>query len=152
MVIDVVWYWLAATLPILAVAFAAFGIWLGVRIFNRRERWAKRLAVGIACLPILYALGFGPACWLIAYIGVAPPQPNPPTRAVDWIGLVYAPCGQISRHAGEHGWPAFIEHSIGWYAGVAIPKGKRVLIPLSPSMWIHVTPPATNPDAPPDTD
>jgi hypothetical protein len=28
-------------LPTLAAIFAAFCVWLGVRIFNRRERWAK---------------------------------------------------------------------------------------------------------------
>jgi hypothetical protein len=40
---------------VLGVAFAAFYIWLGVRIFNRRERWAIELAIG---LPIaLFAVG-----------------------------------------------------------------------------------------------
>jgi hypothetical protein len=32
-------------LPVLGLAYAAFWIWLGVRIFNRRERWAIRTAV-----------------------------------------------------------------------------------------------------------
>jgi hypothetical protein len=52
----------------LSVAVAAFCVWLGVRIYNRRERWAKRMAVGLAiCLPAFYVLSFGPACWLISY-------------------------------------------------------------------------------------
>ena len=52
-------------LPVLAVAFAAFCVWLGVRIVNRRERWAKwTLAGTIIGVPILYMLGFGPICWL----------------------------------------------------------------------------------------
>jgi hypothetical protein len=54
-------------LPALAVAFAAFCVWLAVRIFNRRERWAKRTTVAVvAALPILYLASFGPACWWMA--------------------------------------------------------------------------------------
>jgi len=51
-------------LQTLGVAFAAFCVWLAVRIVNRRERWAKwRLSVVVA-LPVLYLASFGPACWL----------------------------------------------------------------------------------------
>lgn len=50
--------------PALAVAFAAFCVWLGVRIVNRRERWAKWMAAVVVALPVLYVLSFGPACWL----------------------------------------------------------------------------------------
>jgi hypothetical protein len=50
-------------LPTLASAFAAFCVWLGVRIFNRRERWAKWTAVGMVVM-LVYPLGFGPACWI----------------------------------------------------------------------------------------
>jgi hypothetical protein len=35
-------------LPVLGIAFAAFCVWLTVRIVNRHERWAKRLALGVA--------------------------------------------------------------------------------------------------------
>jgi len=52
-------------LPALAVAMAAFCLWLGVRIVNRRERWAKRLFATIIGVPLLYVLSFGPACWLV---------------------------------------------------------------------------------------
>ncbi len=51
-------------LPVLAVTFAAFCVWLAVRIVNRRERWAKWTAVALlAGSPLLYPLSFGPACW-----------------------------------------------------------------------------------------
>jgi hypothetical protein len=61
---------MALVIAIFGVAFAAFGIWLGVRIFNRRERWAKRTAVGIVvALPVLYVGSFGPMCWIIAADG-----------------------------------------------------------------------------------
>lgn len=39
-------------LPTLAVAFAAFCVWLAVRIVNRRETWAKwTLAIAILIAP-----------------------------------------------------------------------------------------------------
>jgi hypothetical protein len=59
-------------LPVLAVAFVAFCIWLGVRIYNRRERWAKWMAVGVALLPVLYVAGFGPVGWLVGRQCVTP--------------------------------------------------------------------------------
>src|SRR5437868_6452046 len=49
---------------ILAVAVAAFCVWLTVRIVNRRERWAK-WTLAAAALPVLYVLSFGPACWAV---------------------------------------------------------------------------------------
>lgn len=43
-------------LPTLAVALAAFCVWLTVRIVNRRERWAKwALAIALA-LAALFTL------------------------------------------------------------------------------------------------
>jgi hypothetical protein len=51
-------------LPALAVAFAAFCVWLTVRIVNRREQWAKRTLAGLIGLPVLYFASFGPICWL----------------------------------------------------------------------------------------
>jgi hypothetical protein len=50
-------------LATLAIAFAAFCIWLIVRIVNRRERWAKWAAVAVGLL-LLYVASFGPACWI----------------------------------------------------------------------------------------
>jgi hypothetical protein len=52
-------------LPALAVAFAAFCVWLGVRIVNRREKWAKWTLALTVALPVLYVGSFGPACRLI---------------------------------------------------------------------------------------
>jgi hypothetical protein len=51
-------------LQALAIALAAFSIWLAVRIVNRRERWAKWTAVGLVVLLLAYPLSFGPVCWL----------------------------------------------------------------------------------------
>jgi glucan phosphoethanolaminetransferase (alkaline phosphatase superfamily) len=52
-------------LPTLAVAFAAFCVWLTVRIVNRRERWAKRTAVVTAAiLTICYPGSVVAIVWL----------------------------------------------------------------------------------------
>lgn len=48
-------------LPIFGLIFAAFCVWLAVRIVNRRERWAKWTLATIVGLPVLYAASFGPA-------------------------------------------------------------------------------------------
>ena len=50
-------------LSIFGVAFAAFCVWLTVRIVNRRELWAKwTLALTIF---VTYPLSFGPACRML---------------------------------------------------------------------------------------
>jgi hypothetical protein len=57
---------MAIALAISGVAFAAICMWLTVRIINRKERWAKWMAVAVAGVPVLYVASIGPAYWLIA--------------------------------------------------------------------------------------
>lgn len=75
-------------LPALAIAFAAFVVWLTVRIINRRERWAKWMFVTTVGLPVLYVVSFGPACWIVS--------------RVNWgdsvIPVVYRPIIQVMQH------------------------------------------------------
>jgi len=54
----------ALVISALLVALLAVGVWLAVRVINRRERWAKWSLATLACLPVLYVVSFGPACWL----------------------------------------------------------------------------------------
>ena len=61
-----------------ALAFAAFCIWLMVRIINRQERWAKWTAVLLVVLAG-YPLSFVPAIWIHPYL------PDPAQDAVRWI-------------------------------------------------------------------
>ena len=49
----------------LALVLAVFCVWLAVRIVNRKERWAKWLAVGLAIALLVYPLSFGPVTWLM---------------------------------------------------------------------------------------
>jgi hypothetical protein len=41
-------------------SFAAFSIWLTVRIINRRERWAMWTLAVVVGMPVLYVASFGP--------------------------------------------------------------------------------------------
>ena len=50
-------------LSTLAVAFAAFCVWLTVRIVNRRERWEMWMLAAVVGLPLFYVASAGPACW-----------------------------------------------------------------------------------------
>ncbi|HEY2250726.1 MAG TPA: hypothetical protein VGH74_06680 [Planctomycetaceae bacterium] len=54
-------------LTALAVAFAAFCVWLTVRIVNRRERWAKWTLAVIVGVPVLYVASIGPAWRIYAH-------------------------------------------------------------------------------------
>jgi len=54
-------------LTILAIVYVPLVVWLGVRIVNLRERWAKRLAVFLVVATVLYPLSIGPACWISSH-------------------------------------------------------------------------------------
>src|SRR5690349_19586030 len=81
-------------LPALALAFAAFCVWLAVRIINRRERWAKWTAAVIAP-PLLYLLSFGPACWIIAGPWPRDYERGRVLAGPDWFVIVYDPIGRL---------------------------------------------------------
>ncbi len=54
----------------MGVVVAAFCIWIGVRLVNRRERWAKRTTVSLSVsFPVLYVLNIGPAAKLAQSTG-----------------------------------------------------------------------------------
>jgi hypothetical protein len=56
------WCWGQFGLPALALAISASSIWLGVRIINRRERWAVSVLAGaIVVVFAVYPLSIGPA-------------------------------------------------------------------------------------------
>jgi len=56
-------------LPTLAVTFAAFCVWLTVRIVGRRERWAKWTLGSIAVVLVLYPLSLPPISLILTKIG-----------------------------------------------------------------------------------
>lgn len=92
--------------PTLGVAFAAVCVWLGIRIVNRRERWAKRLFVGLAVMPALYVLSFGPACWF-ARSSLLPFEKM--WVPFQMIAGVYQPLVELATvRRIERGWPGII--------------------------------------------
>jgi hypothetical protein len=111
-------------LAALAAAYVAFCIWLIVRIVNRRERWAKRTAVGLLIgLPLLYIGSFGPACWIAAAPRVAGSTDTPRI----WLRF-YFPIGAIvHRTQSQDSKP--VKRWITWGAK----KGERVIVPVDAS-------------------
>jgi hypothetical protein len=97
---------------VLGVMIGAFVVWLAVRVVNRRERWAKRLAIGIALL-VLYPLSFGPAVWLTA-------QDCLVESAVARLYWPFLWAYVRMPHS------AFL--AIHWYGRVGIPKNKGALL------------------------
>ncbi|MBI3864465.1 MAG: hypothetical protein HY290_21495 [Planctomycetia bacterium] len=59
-------------LAVIGVACTALCTWLTVRIINRRERWAKRVAMSLIAT-LAYPMSLWPACWLVQH-GVVPPR------------------------------------------------------------------------------
>ena len=55
---------MAIAVLIFATAYAAFCVWLIVRMINRRERSAKLAFAAVFLLSALYFGSFGPACWI----------------------------------------------------------------------------------------
>jgi hypothetical protein len=68
------------------VAFTALCIGLGVRIINRRERWAKWTALALIAVA-MYPASFGPACWIHHATGIGGPA----------LARIYAPVGPPVR-------------------------------------------------------
>ncbi len=87
---------------VLGMAFASIALWLGVRICNRRERWAKWAAVGLVATPVLYAISSGPMTILAFHTQVSHTteiQPDGTSRVMsttetdfgNWFPIAYAP-------------------------------------------------------------
>ncbi|MBI3860511.1 MAG: hypothetical protein HY290_01300 [Planctomycetia bacterium] len=117
---------MAIALAVTGVAFAAFCVWLTVRIVNRRERWAKWMLATVVGVPALYVVSFGPACWWFS-IPSASKWPNsmPNAITVAKAPRLCWPLGWVMRH----GHPA-IRKPVHWYAllntqTVAVPSGPR---------------------------
>src|SRR5579872_2122143 len=91
---------MAVALSIVGMSFAAFCVWLGVRIVNRRERWARLKAVGLVIgMPLLYVLGIGPYVWL-----------NTRDLLPDELRQIYMPVGWLYKVG-----PKPIADGIDWY-------------------------------------
>jgi hypothetical protein len=119
---------MAIILPTLAVFFAAFCVWLTVRIINRKERWAKWTLAAVVGLPVLYVLSFGPACWLnqrghlsswgmrVSYCLIFALEVNRCLpEPLDWYARVGAKSGAVARvENGNIVWRKYFTPSPTW--------------------------------------
>jgi hypothetical protein len=108
-------------LAALCAAFAAFAMWLAVRIINRRERWAKRTAVALVGVLVVYPLSFGPACWVIDRWD----RVNINGVCVRCTAKVYAPIVQLAFEG-----PSWISGPIQWWASVGTEEPESALAPM----------------------
>jgi hypothetical protein len=84
---------LSVLVAVLGLWFTAFYIWLVVRIINRQERWAKRLAMSLATLLVGWALSSAPIAGL-EMRGVLPHSLKPAIEFVYlpiWLALNFGP-------------------------------------------------------------
>jgi hypothetical protein len=110
-------------LPALSVAFAAFCVWLTVRIVNRRERWAKWTLAGLLIgLPVFYVASFG-----VAIVIAATPADefSDRDRSRHIWPKVYCPIGKLLVADPKY------KAVILWYANLWMPDESVVAIPIS---------------------
>jgi hypothetical protein len=120
---------MALALLIFGVAFAAFCVWLAVRIINRRERWAKWTLAVVVGMPVLYVASFGPACWLTSQVDVGGwLVPNPALR-------IYWPLGKLADE--EHNSDSRCRQCLRWWMRAGLTDGRCAVAPTdSRGSWI----------------
>jgi uncharacterized membrane protein YhaH (DUF805 family) len=95
---------------IIGVAFAAFSVWLSVRIANRHERWAKRTALGAVVVVLGYLASFGP------FIGLYHRRLLP-----DWAVTAGMYFYWPQTCAGMGVGPEPLRTALNWYANLWVP-------------------------------
>jgi len=118
---------MSIVLPASVIAFAALCVWLTVRIYNRRERWAKWTLTTVISLPVLYVASFGPACWLTSQMDSGGWMiPNPALR-------IYWPLGRIADK--EHS-DSRCGQWLRWWMTVGLTDGRYAVVPTdSAGSW-----------------
>jgi len=116
-------------IPTLVVVFAAFCVWLTVRIVNRKEGWVKWMLATVIGLPVLYVASFGPACWIVSRQGTEEGR----------IPRIYWPIGAAALRA-----PNFVLSSHVWYSTIGMRKETDIAIPFDPfeadsiTAWLRI--------------
>jgi hypothetical protein len=126
---------MAILFPALAIAFAAFCVWLAVRVINRRERWAKWTFATVVVPTILYFGSFGPVCWLCE-------NQYAPDR-IAWI--FYRPLAWLSAHR-----PNDIGAPVRRYAAIFSKRNDVGLTSKRGIEWILLDRPFETTDSPID--
>jgi hypothetical protein len=121
---------MSIVLPALAVAFAAFCIWLGVRVYNRRERWAKRTLAGLLSLPVVYLLSMGPACWCVA----APMPADRSTNPTAIVPRIYYPVGCFVNKVPS----TAVNDALDWWLFLGVESGHLFCVPADPEACVLI--------------
>jgi len=111
---------MATALSIFGVAFAAFCIWLTVRIVNRRERWAKWTLTMAAGLPMLYVASFGPSVWIVSRQYDFTQDPN--WREPPWLNRIYWLLARAMSAENA------VDSALTFYARLAAPEDLIVFV------------------------
>lgn len=96
------------TWGVIGVGYVAICAWLGIRIVNRRERWAKWTALALSIAPVLYVLSSGPAVWIY--------ERTDDEFVHRVLQSLYSPLGWL----GQHG-PQPISDLFDWWEGLWAP-------------------------------
>lgn len=89
------------------VAFAAYLTWLFIRLVNRREKWAIRLAIATA-LAFAYPALLGPCCWISSRTGYG----------AKVVNRVYQPLMQWFAATADADEPGLVQRQLEWYSQV----------------------------------
>jgi len=126
---------MAILIPALGVAFAAFCVWLTVRIVNRRERWAKWTLGAVVGLPLLYVASFGPACWWFPKrVRVGSMSLDGKTGSVGYdcsAPRIYWPIGWLAERAPT------IYSAVSWFSGLGTDESIRLPTDPTGEYWIR---------------
>jgi hypothetical protein len=118
---DVPWHQITEIEILVAiVAFTAFCIWLGVRMMNRRERWAKWAAIALVAL-LAYPLSFWPALWISSRQHVGVP-----------VLHAYVPLSATARYL-----PESTRSNLGRFLVFAIPRDCNLIWGRDKIMVVH---------------
>jgi hypothetical protein len=124
---------MAIALSIFGVTVAAFCLWLAVRVFNRRERWAKWALIGLV-LVLAYPLSFGPACWWFSAKRrvLAPNDGTLVDLGFHYAPRIYWPIGKFFVLC-----PRSMQKMLDWYATL---DGHDVMIPTDQTGENYICP------------
>jgi hypothetical protein len=126
---------MAIALSALGMVFAAFCVWLTVRIVNRQQRWAKRALAAIIIVLLLYLLSWGPVCRFSMNSAISGDGPRLPSFA----GWFYAPLGHLMLAGPRPFSTALRIYTAAWMPDPVGVPGDACLIPCGWDRWTFVS-------------
>jgi hypothetical protein len=112
----------------MATTFAAFCVWLTVRVVNRRERWAKWTLAAVVGMPVLYFLSVGPALWLSDRLYPSVLSDEQSNDLMTVVDITFAPLEWLSEWSPQFSelYASYISIWGYWRAASGTPSGFTV--------------------------